>query len=114
MLPRPLRLRRSADIRRVTTTGRRFVTPYFTAYCLKSSTLSPPQAAVVVGKRVHKSAVVRHRYQRWLRALLRHSLTALPPGVELVVVGRPDLVSLTSQQLLYPHWQDFITWINRP
>ncbi len=78
MLPPLSRLRASGDIERVIKTGRRISTPIATLYILSPSTAGCVRISCVVGKKVHKLSVVRHRVQRKLRA----ACNALPLGAD--------------------------------
>jgi ribonuclease P protein component len=94
MLPRSARLRRSREIQRVVHEGRVFVTTYLKVY--RAPSLAPDtRVACVVGKTVHRSAVARHRYQRWLRALARELLseTVLASPYDMVWVARPSIAA---------------------
>ena len=97
MFPRSQRLTRSADIKRVVTTGQARSTPHLRLYW-QAGTEAHTRVACVVGKRVSRQAVVRHRLQRQLRHALTEALAALPTQVayDLVVVANPSLAQLDS------------------
>jgi len=96
MLPRALRLTRSSDIQDTVSSGRRFSTPYTRVY-FRYSNLGQPRVACVVGKKVDQLATNRHKYQRWLREIIKDLLPALPP-LDIVLVGQP---SLKNQNITY-------------
>lgn len=82
----------SQRIRIVLRSGQRFETPSTTLVVV--STPSPSgEVACVVGKKVHKSAVVRHRYQRLMRAALAE-VPKKKPAYDMVVMAKPTILSL--------------------
>lgn len=90
MLPRRSRLHRQDDIIRVVRTGQKIITPYVIIHYLPASAGS--RIACVVGKKVSPSAVARHRYQRWLREIVKSITPSLPnKAYDMVWVGRPSL-----------------------
>lgn len=62
------------------------------------------QVAIVVGKKVHIRATVRHRYQRWLRVLAREALAeqVTLTAYDMVWVGLPGLISHQRLATLRP------------
>lgn len=96
MLKRSQRLRRQRDIRRVIREGRRISTPHVVIYIRSHLPHQHVQAACIVGKNVHLLAVRRHTYQRWLREAVRLVIPLLPPGTEMVWVGKPSLRNLVT------------------
>lgn len=100
MLARESRLNKKSDIVKTIRYGRRIRTPYVLLYVLKPDPLPKnTQVAVVVGKKVSKVAVKRHRYQRLLREIAREYITDLPP-LYMVWVGIPPLHDVTSKEEL--------------
>lgn len=69
------------------------------------------RVACVVGTSVHRSAVRRHRYQRWLRELSRNLLRErpLPVPYDMVWVAQPSIIQADSLAKLYqdvaPRWE---------
>lgn len=92
MLPRAHRLRASQDIQAVVRRGRCLTTPAVRV-CALPREASGSRVACVVGKRVHRHAVVRHRYQRQLRVLARRVLDRLPSNeaYDMVWVAQPGI-----------------------
>ena len=93
MLPRPLRLTRPADHRRVVRAGRRAAAGTLTVHLLQDpvdnqGAAAPARAGLVVGKPVG-NAVARHRVSRRLRHLLATRLDRMAPGSLVVVRARP-------------------------
>ncbi len=52
---------------------------------------APTRICVVAGKKLAKSAVVRNRLRRRLRAAYRNTKTACPPGYDVVLIARRGL-----------------------
>jgi ribonuclease P protein component len=95
VLPDSSRLRRSDDIVTVVRQGYVVQTPYVRVFALPKLT-TPSRVACVVGRKVSPQAVIRHRYQRWLRTYARTLLASLRAGADIVLVGLPALTSVTS------------------
>ena len=57
------------------------------------------QCAIVVGKKVAKSACARNRLKRRLRAILVTQLHTLPPNTQLVIAAKPQARMLTFAEL---------------
>lgn len=93
MVPGRLRLRSRDDIQRVVRSGKRVVTPYVFIYASPGLN-QHSRVACIVSKKVSKSAVRRHRYQRWLRESAQRFLPQMPAPTDMVWVGRPALVNL--------------------
>lgn len=94
MFPRLQRLRKSSDIQRVVTHGNRTQTPNMRTYWLNRDTSQsgPARITVVVGKKVHKNAVVRNRLKRRVRAALKSII--IPNGLDVVVLPRIGILKL--------------------
>jgi ribonuclease P protein component len=106
VLPTTQRLRQSAAIERVVKTGALMRTPYVLLYRSPAPGQPTSRVACIVSKRVSKSAVVRHRYQRWLRQYARHVVAQKGPVFDIVLVARPSLATLTTSAALFeslPH-----------
>lgn len=70
-----------------------------------------PQVACIVGKKVHRLATVRHRYQRLLREAAR-SLIRSGLEYDMVMVAKPEILTLKKlsqlQDVLKPHFQNLV------
>lgn len=100
MLPRPRRVNRPADFRRVLRRGRKCGRRRLVVHAHRPSP-SPDavsRAGLVVGRGVGP-AVVRHRVSRRLRHLLAARLDLLPPGTDLVVRAQAPAAGATSAEL---------------
>ncbi len=100
MLPDDSRLRRRADFDQVVRRGRRSGRRTLVLHLLPSDDggSDRPRIGFVVGRRVG-SAVCRNRVSRQLRHLVRDRLSALPPGVRVVVRAQPAAAGRTSAEL---------------
>ncbi len=99
MLASNNRLTASRDIEKVVMSGTRVRTKIMTIYSAPS-TEGRVRFACVAGKKVHKSAVVRHAVQRKLRAACRGQVTSLNGSYDIVVVAlTPTIRSINLAEL---------------
>jgi len=92
MLPERHRLRRRQDVMAVLKRGRLVRGRYVNFYWLKCPGSGALRLTTVVGKAVAKSAVDRHRFQRWIRQASQSTIQRMPNlPVDIVVVGRPSI-----------------------
>ncbi len=102
MLPRSSRLRQTKEIQHVVRAGRRQASSYVRLYSMPGAT-DESRVACVVGKTVHRSAVRRHRYQRWLREVfkkLNRERPLLTP-YDMVWVAQPGITQAASLEEVY-------------
>jgi ribonuclease P protein component len=99
MLASKNRLTASQDIERVVKSGTRVRTKIMTIYSAPSQE-GRIRFACVAGKKVHKSAIVRHAVQRKLRAACRERVTSLEGSYDIVVVAlTPTIRSMSLQEI---------------
>lgn len=96
MLAKQARLRTNREISEVVRRGRRLTSPYVRLYAVRRPAGKVSRVACVVGKRVSASAVVRHRYQRWLRVLARDWVQGRASGTayDMVWVAQPAMANV--------------------
>jgi len=99
MLAQKNRLRRSQDIRDVLKNGQRVTIPEVYIY-FKKNDLEHGRIATIVGKKIHKQAVKRHRYQRWLRSLAADYVVspAKTRSYDMVWVAQPRINNVRAQK----------------
>lgn len=97
MLPRPHRVRRPDDFRRILRRGRKAGRRRLSVHALAGDD-GGSRAGFVVGRTVGGS-VERHRVTRRLRHLVGERLTGLPDGTALVVRAHPAAAGCTSVEL---------------
>ncbi len=85
------RLRNREDVIRVIRHGRRLKSSHILFYIYRRSAEDAPRVACIVGKKVSKSAVRRHRFQRWLREIARSLLPTMSPKYDMVLMALPSL-----------------------
>jgi len=95
MLPRSHRLTKKLTIGRIFRTGRSIVGPEL---ILKFSPNRDQvtRVAVLVGTKISKKAVARNRIKRCLRAAAVKNLSALPRGLDLLIIARTLKLSALS------------------
>ncbi|HLD26168.1 MAG TPA: ribonuclease P protein component [Candidatus Andersenbacteria bacterium] len=114
MLTRKHRLAKQADITRTLRQGRVVSTPYVRMYAVARPAGLPSRAACVVSKRIHSSAVHRHRYQRYLRAAAQRVIAQLKTPYDMVWVGQEGLREVTGAAELYGKIKSsFVSLISR-
>lgn len=87
MLQPQYRLRDSVEIMETLRRGARFRTSFCDIYVLIPSNSSHPRLACIVGKRVHASAVQRHRAQRRLRSACARLVPLITTPCNVVIVA---------------------------
>lgn len=97
MLPRPSRVRRPDDFRRILRRGRKAGRRLLSVHALAGDD-DGSRAGFVVGRPVGGS-VERHRVTRRLRHLVADRLADLPEGTALVVRAHPGSAAATSTEL---------------
>ena len=72
----------------------------FTVKVTKNKRRKQSRFAIVVSKKVHKSAVGRNRMRRRLYELIRHELPLMPQVVDVaVIISSPEVITLPSDEL---------------
>lgn len=97
MLARSYRLQREKDIRTVVRSGQAVHTPHVRLHFLRTAR-PHSRIACVVGTRVSRSAVVRHRVQRQLRAMAHRlqKMGVLRHTYDMVWYALPGLLTAQS------------------
>ena len=94
--PRAVRLRASADFRRLQREGLRLHVPHLVVR-YRFTDRSGPRFGLVVSRKVG-NAVVRNRVKRWLREALRREKAGLP-GVDVSVIARSSAPRASAAEL---------------
>lgn len=85
------------EIKQTIGQGQILYTPYVRIHFNRPPNASPAtQFACVVSKKISPSAVRRHKYQRWLREVMRPLVPSLPSGTRLVLIARPTISNLKT------------------
>ena len=87
MLSRKFRLRQKDDVNRVFKEGRSAASRELALKFLPNKE-GKTRVVILVGKKLHKSAVARNRIRRRLREVARLNYEKLPQGIDLLVVAR--------------------------
>lgn len=98
MLPSQNRLKKSADIARVYRQGKYGGGGGLSVKARRTGR-AESRAAIVVGKKVDKRAVVRNRNRRRLAAVLAQLWPGVAPGYDIVVSVHQDLAELPATGL---------------
>lgn len=86
MLARPFRFHGHGSLRHVQTRGKVVRGQWFTLKYAASAKRKKYRAAVVVSKKVHKSAVTRNRIRRRIYEVIRTSVAADGPAFDIVFI----------------------------
>ena len=97
MLAYKHRLRREEDIKEVLRTGTRVYTPVAAFTVRKTTPIESARVCVITGKKVHTSAVVRHRVQRLLRAVAQDVVAEKATGYDMVMVAQAPAVKIRAK-----------------
>ncbi len=89
-MQRRFRLRRSEDFARVRQSGKSYAHP-LVVLVVEPSDGTQVQVGVVAGRSVG-GAVQRNRAKRLLRAAMQSLIASVPPGWNLVLIGRAPLL----------------------
>ncbi len=94
MLPRPLRLTKREDFKKVFQRGKSVANREFVCYTLHNPDVERFRLGVSVSKKIGK-AVVRNRVKRLVREVVRvHYMDKLPTQTDMVIIARNPARSL--------------------
>jgi ribonuclease P protein component len=99
MIGRQNRFHGYGSLRRVYRQGVMARGPLFAVKALPNTGRKSYRAAVVVARKVHKSAVARNRMRRQLYEALREQRAAIGPADIVITVYQDSLLEATPQQL---------------
>lgn len=104
-LPRTLRLRKSADFKRVQASGHKIVTSHIIVYVAPTPPAEPSPAepcqarlGLTVSSRVGGS-VERNLIKRRLREVFRRLRQSLPMGQDWVLIARPTILAVPYEAI---------------
>ncbi len=88
------------SVRRVYRTGYSIRGQLFSIHVNKSEKVRRTRAAVVVSKKIYKSAVKRNRIRRRIYECIRHRLDNIKTPAEIIVtVYQPEILDIPHDQL---------------
>ena len=96
-MQRKFRLTRSTDFKRVRRTGKSYAHP-FVVLVVQTSEAPRVRVGVTVGRSVG-GAVQRNRAKRLIREAMRPLIPILLPGLDLILIARPALLSKSLQEI---------------
>lgn len=100
MLSRTNRFHGHGAVRRVYRQGRPVRSGLFSMHVHSGEQVGASKVAVVVSRKVHKSAVKRNRIRRRIFALVRPRLATFKHPAELVItVYQPEIAEMPSEKL---------------
>jgi ribonuclease P protein component len=98
MFPTEHRLRHEKDIKALFAKSKS-VFGLYVGMRFRKNTQEHTRIAVVCGTKVHKSAVVRNRLKRQVRAIVHERLTKIPPGYDILFFLRKEALDANFDQL---------------
>jgi len=98
MLPRPNRLVKDADFKRLAKTGRSFSSPNFYLKTIVGGA-NPPSFGIVISAKVNKRATVRNLLKRRLSEIILRLLPEMKTGRQVMLVAKTSATTLTYQEL---------------
>ncbi|MFH1142766.1 MAG: ribonuclease P protein component [Candidatus Uhrbacteria bacterium] len=90
MLPQENRLKQDKDFRALFSNKTKGTYGTYVGAKWKKNSLNVVRAAVVVGTKVSKKAVIRNHLRRQIREILRLNLAKLKPGHDLVLIVKKE------------------------
>src|SRR5688572_15761003 len=100
MLARLNRFHGHGTVRRVYRTGRPFRTGPLSMHVQTGERVKTTKVAVVVSRKIHKSAVKRNRIRRRVYEALRHHLDSFKQPAEIVItIYQPELATDPSDKI---------------
>ena len=102
-MQRKFRLTRSEDFKRVRRSGKSYAHPLVVlivqAHDKRSNPVGQPRVKVgVAAGRTVGTAVYRNRAKRLLREAMRSLIPDITPGLDIILIARPGLVSSTLEE----------------
>jgi ribonuclease P protein component len=100
MLGRANRFHGHGSVRRVYRLGKPMRTGLFSLHVLKNEKVRSSKVAVVVSRKIHKSAVKRNRIRRRIYEIVRPRLSDFKTPAELIItVYKPEVAELPATEL---------------
>ena len=93
-------IKKSADFKRITTSGRKYVSPTFVLFLTKKTDGNNTYVGFTASRKVG-NAVMRSRAKRRLRAALDECVKAFDSqGTEIIVIARRSVIDIDFKALL--------------
>lgn len=93
-------IKKSADFKRITNSGRKYVSPAFVLFSIKNISLPNPCVGFTASRKVG-NAVIRNRAKRRLRAAMDACVKSLNlQEIEIVLIARHQVVDVDFKELL--------------
>lgn len=91
MFPKNVRLRHEKDFARLSVKGRPLYGPFCVLRAWKSGS-KPSKIGFVASGKLFKQATTRNLVRRRMREAFRPYLSKVPPGYDMIFVGRPEIL----------------------
>ena len=98
MLAKEYRLTKTRDFQKVFKEGRYFDNIFFTARAT-SNNLGISRFGFIVGLKVSKKAVQRHKIQRQLREIVGRHLPQIKTGFDVVIAAKPSIINRSAAEI---------------
>lgn len=100
MLKQENRLKNDTDIKTLFAKGRSVFDINF-GMKYKKNSVSNSRFAIVVGTKVSKSAVVRNKIKRRIRAVLEKHMPEMKPGFDVLIMVKKEALTQTFDQVTH-------------
>lgn len=100
MLKKTVRLNKTKDIEQVLKKGQKAYTAFLMVKFLKN-TLPSSRLGLIVSNKVSKKATQRNLIKRRLRAIIGLAFSRLKPGIDLIIIASPKIITSQGNVLEY-------------
>lgn len=98
MFPRPYRLLKERDFKRVLNKGQFFFSKELTFKFLKNN-LDLSRFGFIISNKVSKKATTRNRIKRQLREIIRLKLKEIRGGYDFLIIAKPEILKKTYSEM---------------
>lgn len=98
MLLKKFRLVLDKDIKRTLIIGSSFFTNFFN-FKIIANNLPQTRFGIIISKKVHKSAVKRHRIKRQINEIIRLHLDKIKTGYDIIITVKNSIINQSTKEI---------------